>query len=123
MLKSVKISLLSVVLIAFVACSTGAQSQLVGDLDGNYHVGFKDLQMFALQWLNPDCHVLDCIADLDDANGVDMVDFALLAANWQEMRACFVISEFMAINETSFSTTVEGREVYSDWIEIYNTSA
>jgi hypothetical protein len=31
-----------------------------------------------------------------------------------------VISEFMAVNENGFSTTVEGKTVYLDWIEIYN---
>lgn len=34
--------------------------------------------------------------------------------------AFLVISEFMAINETTFSTTVEGKPVYPDWIEIRN---
>ncbi|RPJ26306.1 MAG: hypothetical protein EHM35_14985, partial [Planctomycetaceae bacterium] len=34
-----------------------------------------------------------------------------------------VISEFMAVNENGFSTTVEGKTVYSDWIEIHNAGA
>jgi len=31
-----------------------------------------------------------------------------------------LISEFMASNETTVSTTIAGQEVYPDWIEIYN---
>jgi len=33
-----------------------------------------------------------------------------------------VISEFMAVNETSLAATVEGKTVYPDWIEIRNHS-
>jgi len=69
--------------------TTGAQPlgpspYLVGDLDGNYRVDFKDLWIFGQQWLDPGCLILDCIADLDDVDGVNMSDFALLAGNWQE---------------------------------------
>ena len=31
-----------------------------------------------------------------------------------------LINEFMAVNESTYPTTVEGKEVFSDWIEIYN---
>jgi hypothetical protein len=34
-----------------------------------------------------------------------------------------VISEFMAVNENTLSTTVEGKTVYPDWIEIQNRGA
>jgi hypothetical protein len=34
-----------------------------------------------------------------------------------------VISEFMAVNETALATTVEGKTVYPDWIELWNRSA
>jgi hypothetical protein len=123
MSKWVKLSLLSLVLVTFLAVSSDVFSYIAGDLDGNHSVNIQDLRIFAWQWLDPDCLEPGCTADLDEADGVNMVDFALLAANWQEMRTSIVISEFMAINETTFSTTVEGKEVYSDWIEIYNTSA
>ena len=33
-----------------------------------------------------------------------------------------VVSEFMAVNETSLAATVEGKAVYPDWIEIRNLS-
>ncbi|MCX5645177.1 MAG: CotH kinase family protein [Phycisphaerae bacterium] len=34
-----------------------------------------------------------------------------------------VISEFMALNEVTLSTTVEGKTTYPDWIEIHNQAA
>ena len=34
--------------------------------------------------------------------------------------ASFVISEFMALNEVTLTTTVEGKVTYPDWIEIQN---
>ncbi|MBN1506244.1 MAG: CotH kinase family protein [Sedimentisphaerales bacterium] len=37
--------------------------------------------------------------------------------------ALLVISEFQALNEAGFSTTVEGKAVYPDWIEIHNLGA
>ena len=118
-----KILRLSVFLDIFLTGSSDVFSYITGDLDGNHSVNIQDLRILAWQWLDPDCLEPGCNADLDNANGVNMVDFTLLAANWQEMRTSLVISEFMAINETTFSTTIEGKEVYSDWIEIYNTSA
>jgi len=62
-------------------------------------------------------------ADLDHNGSVNLFDFTLLAENWHKEGPPLIISEFMAVNETTFSTTVEGKEVYSDWIEIYNTGA
>jgi hypothetical protein len=32
------------------------------------------------------------------------------------------INEFMAVNEATLATTVEGRTVYPDWIELWNRS-
>jgi hypothetical protein len=127
MSKSVKVSLISLVLITFLAGSpwgflwtTGALAQLVGDLDSNYRVNFKDLRIFTLQWLDEDCLFSDCIADLDDVNGVNMDDFALLANNWQKVAPHIVISEFMASNA---ATLLDGDGESSDWIEIYNPTA
>ena len=37
--------------------------------------------------------------------------------------ASLVISEFMAVNENGMSTTVDGKTVYPDWIEIRNPGA
>ncbi|HIJ54217.1 MAG TPA: hypothetical protein HPP66_13870, partial [Planctomycetes bacterium] len=122
--RVVKMLLLSVVLIAFLAGLIGAQPKLVGDLNRDYKVDFKDLRMFVLQWLNPDCHVLDCIADMDDANGVNMVDFALLAKDWKVEEPHLVISEFMASNASEEpleeGELLDGNGESSDWLEIYN---
>ena len=117
MFKSVKILLLSLFFISCLAGSSSAQSQLAGDLDGNYKVDFIDLRTFVLQWLHPGCFVPGCIADIDGADGVNMVDFALLADNWQIAEDHLVISEFMANNT---NTLLDKYGSSSDWIEIYN---
>ncbi|MHC4640508.1 MAG: FN3 associated domain-containing protein, partial [Planctomycetota bacterium] len=116
---SVKTSLLSMVLIAFLADSTVAKPQLAGDLNQDYKVDFKDLRAFALQWLDPICLAPGCLADLDDADGVNMADFALLANNWKMVESHIVINEFMASN---INTRLDGDGQSSDWIEIYNPS-
>ena len=115
--------MLSLIFIAYLTTSVFARPQLVGDLNSDYTVDFKDLWIFAQQWLDPACIILDCEANLDDDNGVNMADLALLAQNWQTKCPPLVISEFMAINEFALSTTVEGKKVYPDWIEIYNPTA
>ncbi|MGB2806170.1 MAG: CotH kinase family protein, partial [Sedimentisphaerales bacterium] len=119
-----RLSSLLLVFISFLAGSTIAQSQLVGDLDGNYRVDSKDLRAFAWQWLNPICLVSDCIADLDDVDGVNMGDYALLAKNWQIEEPHIVISEFMASNTSEEpleeGDLLDGNGDSSDWIEIYN---
>ncbi|MBW8041214.1 MAG: hypothetical protein FVQ85_14595 [Planctomycetes bacterium] len=120
---SVKDLLLSLVLIAYLSGSIVAQPQLVGDLNADYVVDFKDVQVFTWQWLDPACLVLACNADMDSVDGVNMFDLALLAQNWQKKCPPLVISEFMAINEFALFTTVEGKQVYPDWIEIYNPTA
>jgi hypothetical protein len=123
MLRYAKTSLLSLLLIAFLAGSTVTYSQLAGDLNKDYRVNSKDLRIFAWQWLDPNCLVPGCLADLDGANGVNFSDLAILAQDWQIEEPHPVISEIMAINEIALSTTVEGRIVYPDWIEIYNPTA
>ena len=128
-----KHSLLTVVLIACFAGSpweslrtSFAQPQLVGDLNKDYRVNFKDLRTFAWQWLDPGCIVPGCIADIDSADGVNMVDYALLSNNWQVEELHLLISEFMASNASNIP--LEGGELLdgdgqsSDWIEIYNPS-
>ncbi len=122
----VKTLLLSVIFIVSLAGPTGAQSFAVGDLNRDYRVDLKDLRMYAFQWLNPDCLVLDCIADLDDVDGVNMVDFALLAKDWKAVSPHIVISEFMADNASEEpleeGDLLDGDGQNSDWIEIYNPS-
>ncbi|MCK4829522.1 hypothetical protein KA005_78075, partial [bacterium] len=71
MLKPLKVSLLSLVLVTFLACSSDVFSYIAGDLDGNHSVNIQDLRILAWQWLDPDCLEPGCTADLDDANGVN----------------------------------------------------
>ncbi|MHC4112632.1 MAG: lamin tail domain-containing protein, partial [Planctomycetota bacterium] len=124
---SVKISVLLLVLIVFLCGSTSAEPHLVGDLNKDYRIDFEDLHTFALQWLNPICLAPGCIADLDNVDGVNMADFALLAKNWKMVESHLVISEFMARNasqvplEEGDLLDFEGHS--SDWIEIYNPTA
>ncbi|MHC4544680.1 MAG: lamin tail domain-containing protein, partial [Planctomycetota bacterium] len=56
----------------------------VGDLNGDCDVNLTDLGIFVDQWLDPpgcSAHPNDC-ANLDAVNGINMADFALLAAKW-----------------------------------------
>ena len=133
MLRSVKIVLFSVVLIVSLGGppweslrTTRAEFFAVGDLNRDYRVDSKDLRMFSWQWLEPDCLVLDCIADLDDLDGVNMVDLALLAKNWKAASSHIVISEFMASNASDLpleeGELLDGDGESSDWIELYNPS-
>ncbi|MHC4462791.1 MAG: hypothetical protein ACYS30_15385 [Planctomycetota bacterium] len=85
MLRTIKISLLALVLTVCLVGSVRADCP-EGDLSGNCEVNLEDLRLFAEQWLDlPGCvnHPNDC-ADLDptNGNGVDFVDFGVLAANW-----------------------------------------
>jgi hypothetical protein len=103
---------------------SGIQAQLIGDLNKDYKVDFKDIHVFALQWLDPICLAPGCIADLDNVDGVNMADFALLAKNWKMVESHLVISEFMARNASQVpleeGDLLDGNGDSSDWIEIYN---
>ena len=72
----------------FIAISTGGyhslaikkkvcQYKLTGDLDDNCRVGWEDVRIFTGQWLDSDGS-----ANLDGFNGINLLDFALLADNW-----------------------------------------
>jgi hypothetical protein len=120
----VKIVLLSAFLIVSLTGPSGIQAQLIGDLNKDYKVDFKDIHVFALQWLDPICLAPGCIADLDNVDGVNMADFALLAKNWKMVESHLVISEFMARNASQVpleeGDLLDGNGDSSDWIEIYN---
>ena len=58
-------------------------------------------------------------ANLDEEEGVDFADFAVLAENWHEKGRTLVINEFMASNR---ATIADPQGEYDDWIEIYNVS-
>ncbi len=88
---------------------------MLGDLDGNNKVNFKDLVLFSAQWLGPERSP----ADLNARDGVNMADFAVLAENWLEGEgAILVINELLARNDFSI-TDPQGQ--HDDWIEIYNS--
>ncbi len=53
-----------------------------GDLSGNGEVGFEDLKILCDYWLDGGCSAPNCAADLDGIAGVDMRDYAFLAADW-----------------------------------------
>ena len=112
-----RLTALLVVLIAFLAGSVSAQPQLVGDLNADLIVNFKDLRILSWEWLNPGCLPPTCKADIDGINSVNMADVALLANNWQIEELHVVISEFMASN---INTLLDGDGLSSDWIELYN---
>ncbi len=115
-----KISLLTLALVATLACLAGAQTYLKGDLNENYIVDLADLQLFAQEWLDASCSAPNCSADLDGVPGVGLNDFALMAANWQvHGRIPLVINEFMARNNSLTGIHDEWGD-YDDWIEIYN---
>jgi len=54
-----------------------AQTCPAGDISGDCIVDWRDLMLLCEQWLQQ-----DGTADLDDVNGVNMFDFALLAEDW-----------------------------------------
>ena len=85
MFDSAKIPLVALVLAVFLS-STVAAAAVVGDLSGNGIVGSEDLKILTDYWLDASCSSPDCPADLDSIAGVNMADFALLAANWDQVR-------------------------------------
>ncbi|MHC4694158.1 MAG: LamG-like jellyroll fold domain-containing protein, partial [Planctomycetota bacterium] len=117
MSKFRKTSLISLLLIVSFATSNDAYSVIIGDLDGNYLVDYRDVRIFAQEWLDPICLISGCVSELDTVEGVAGGDWAVLANNWQKEEAFVVISEFMAAN---INTLLDGDDQSSDWIEIYN---
>ena len=122
--NSIKILLLSLIFTTLWASSALAQLYPIGDLNEDRKVDSKDLLILARQWLSPSCLIPGCEADLDGADGVNMVDLAILAENWETNKANAVISEFMASNDSK--EPLEEGELLdeegdsSDWVEIYN---
>jgi len=56
-------------------------------------------------------------ADIDGSGIIDMLDFSLLAGNWQKTFGPVVINEVMSSNDKLVADDIGG---YPDWIEIYN---
>ena len=107
-LRFMKISLLFLVLIAALAVSTDLHACPLGDLSGNCIVGLEDLRIFTEQWLDA-----GGTADLDDANGVNMIDFAIFATTWQESGIAPIV-----INEIHYDPDLKTEQV--EFVELYN---
>ena len=92
----------------------------VGDLDGNCTVNEFDLGIFGGQWLDTQgvCagNERDC-ANFDGVDGVNSIDFTMLADNWYEVGTLVMINEFMALNDNYVHDPCEN---YDDWLELYN---
>jgi len=54
------------------------------DIDTDCFVGFKDLKLLAVEWLNSDCSTNEWCngADIDKSDSVSFTDFAQLASMW-----------------------------------------
>jgi hypothetical protein len=89
---------------------------LPGDLDGNCLVDLNDLLAFAVQWLqSTTCSGYDC-ADFDSSRFVDLEDFSVLTAGWQETGKPMVV-----INEIHYHPDSNKEPV--EFIELYNAGA
>ena len=117
MYKFVKTTLILLLLLVFFANPDDVYPAIIGDLDGNYRIDYRDVRILAQEWLDPICLTSGCVAELDSVDGVSMGDLAVLANRWQMEEAFVVISEFMAAN---INTLLDGDGQSSDWIEIYN---
>jgi hypothetical protein len=74
-----------------------------GDLNADCVVNETDLEVLSYQWLDPQglCSGQSpgC-ANLDGAEGVNLVDYALLAGDWLVSGTQVVVNEFLASNNT-----------------------
>ena len=121
MYKTFQSCILSLALVILLINSVNAQNYPAGDLNGDFKINASDLYIFADQWLDPSgCSGLGC-ADLygQNENGVNFIDFTLLAQNWG--KKFLFVSEFMASNDNTIEDPEEPGES-PDWIEIYNAS-
>jgi len=65
---------------------TALESQVPGDLDGNFTVDMVDFTIWVAHWLNTPCDELNdwCDGcDFNHSNKVDINDFAILSENWE----------------------------------------
>ena len=114
-------------LVLVVSCSTLSHAAaVVGDLNADGGVDLRDLDILAQHWLSPDCNGPDCEADIDNTDGVNEFDFAVLATNWGIEPPSLLITEFLASNASSEplgkGELLDEDGDSSDWIEIFNSS-
>ena len=115
MLKYPKVLLAAMTLVVLLVGPVSADCP-TGDLNRNCKVDFKDVELFAEQWLADSNNS----ADFTGSNGVNIVDFSLLAENWGAEGTSLVISEFMASNDR---TLEDEDDEACDWIEIHNPTS
>jgi len=119
LLRNFNISFSALFFIVLISHSAPGAICPLGDLDGNCKVDLVDVQILTGFWLDPGCVAPGCEADLSAGGGVNLTDYAWLAANHEKTGVHVVISVYMADNE---NTIVDGLGEYSDWIELYNPS-
>jgi len=107
--RNFKIAYSALFIILLFSHSASAVICPLGDLDGNCKVDLVDVQMLTVRWLDPACAAPDCEADLVPGLGVNLLDYVQLANNNEKTGAHVVISEYMADNEGSVRTLVEGQ--------------
>ena len=118
MLRYMKILLSILVTVTYVIGFVRADCP-TADLNGDCRVDSRDVNILAQQWLQPSGQCTDANwADLDGVDGVNMVDFTLLADDWGQIGIPLFINEFMASNNSVIRDT-QGE--YDDWIELYNS--
>lgn len=74
--------MLSAFVLIMLVFGLAAGGTVLWDLSENDKVDLEDLKILADHWLDVECSAPACSADLDGVPGVDMADFAKLAANW-----------------------------------------
>jgi len=118
MLPRSRFLIVAALLFVFGLCLCGYSQCPPGDFNQDCRVDARDLQVLAWRWLDPHCPGPNC-PDLDGADGINFVDFTLLASNWlkEGSSLTLVINEFMAKNNNSIEDEDGDND---DWIEIYN---
>jgi hypothetical protein len=113
--------------------TSGAEDVCIGIFDGSggyFRGAIDDVRIYERAmtmeevWAlaRTDTADVTCV-DVHAGDGVNLEDFARLAGNWLRETSPVLINEFMADNESTLATTVEGEEVFADWIELYNASS
>jgi len=115
MRKMMKILYLIIISGLFVSAVTAADIANA-DINNDYRVNFKDLNLFANQWLGDPCDAPQS-ADINNDGNINYHDFASLAADWGKSDIPLVINEFMADNNDFLA---DNFGEFDDWIEIYN---
>jgi len=98
-------------LVLLLCASTLQGAYLKGDISGDCRVGFEDVRALAANWLAGSASEADIVGDGD---GVNMADFAALAANWARSIAPVII------NEIHYDPDVKTELV--EYVELYNRS-